>query len=101
MGPRLIFPTLNTNVLGLKPIVLGPKLIVLWPKSIVLGSKFVLGPRPIVLSQKANEHLKPKTLSQASFATCPKSHEHPKANVFKRILNSHEATNPKTWVQNR
>jgi len=81
MGPRLIFPTLNTNVLGLKPIVLGP--------------------RPIVLSQKANEHLKPKTLSQASFATCPKSHEHPKANVFKRILNSHEATNPKTWVQNR
>jgi len=57
MGPRPIVPTLNTNVLG-------PKLIVLWPKSIILGSKFVLGPRPIVLSKKANEHLKPKTLSQ-------------------------------------
>jgi hypothetical protein len=35
-------------------------------KTIVLGSKFVLGHRPIVLSHKADEHPKPKTLSQAS-----------------------------------
>jgi hypothetical protein len=45
MGPRPIVPTLNTNVLGLKSIVLGL--------------------RPIVLSQKVDEHPKPKTLSQA------------------------------------
>jgi hypothetical protein len=58
MGPRPIVPTLNTNVLGLK-------LIVIWPKWIVLGSKSILGPRPIVLNQKVDEHPKPKTLSQA------------------------------------
>jgi hypothetical protein len=49
MGTKPIVPNLNTNVLGFKPIILGPKLI-------VLGSKSVLGLRPNVLSQKANEH---------------------------------------------
>jgi hypothetical protein len=57
MGLRPIVSTLNTNVLGLK-------LIVLWPKLIVLGSKFVLGLRPIVLSKEANEHPKPNIVSK-------------------------------------
>jgi hypothetical protein len=65
MGPRLIVPTFNTNVLGFKPIVLGPQLIVLWSKSIFLGFKSVLSLRPIVLSKKVDEHPKPKTLTQA------------------------------------
>jgi len=42
----------------------------------------VLGPRPIVLNQKADEHPKPKTLNQASYTRGPKSHEYLKPNIL-------------------
>jgi hypothetical protein len=44
----------------------------------------ILSPRPILLSQKVDEHPKPKTLSQASYTRGPKSHEHPKPNILKK-----------------